>query len=166
MEALLARTAFPSLAGMSSKQRFAYDEAAAGRRGHAPAPMTAWLKNPEFARRAQKLGEFVRFEFSLPPRLRELAVLFVTWYWSAHYEWRIHKKEALKHGLGAEVVEIVASRRPPSFDSAAERVVYDIAASLLETRSAPEALYHEGVRALGETWIVELVGVIGCYIFD
>jgi 4-carboxymuconolactone decarboxylase len=165
MEALLARIELPPLAEMSSEERFAYDEAAAGRRGHAPAPMTAWLKNPEFARRAQKLGEFVRFEMSLPPRLRELAVLVVARYWSAHYEWHVHKKEALKQGLGADVVKMITSRRRPAFESDAERVVYDIVASLLETRSVPDALYQEGVRALGEKWIVELVGVIGYYTF-
>jgi 4-carboxymuconolactone decarboxylase len=165
MEAVLARIELPTLAEMSSEERLAYDEAAAGRRGHAPAPMTAWLKNPEFARRAQKLGEVVRFEISLPPRLRELAVLVVARYWSAHYEWHIHKKEALKHGIGADVVKMITSRRRPAFASEAERVVYDITVSLLETRLVPDALYREGVHALGERWIVELVGVIGYYTF-
>ena len=127
--------------------------------------MTAWLKNPEFARRSQKLGESVRFELSLPAILRELAVLVVARHWAAHYEWRIHKKEALKHGLSAKVVEAITDRRRPTFDSEAERVVYDIATSILETRLVPEALYHEGVRILGEQGLVELVGVVGYYTF-
>ena len=161
----MARIQFPPLAEMSPAEKSAYDEAAAGPRGYAPAPMAAWLKNPEFARRSQKLGESVRFGLNLPDRLRELAVLVVTRYWAAHYEWRIHKKEALKHGLSAQVVEAITARRRPAFETDADRAVYDIATSILETRRVPEALYHEGVRVLGEQGVVELVGVIGYYTF-
>jgi 4-carboxymuconolactone decarboxylase len=163
MEVLLARIQLPPLAEMSSEQRSAYDEAAAGVRGHAPAPMTAWLKNPEFARRSQKLGELLRFQLSLPSHLRELAVLVVARYWTAHYEWLVHKKEALKQGLSSEVVEAIAARRRPAFKSDHERLVYEIATSILETHLVPEQLYQEGVRALGEQGLVELVGVIGYY---
>jgi len=127
--------------------------------------MTAWLRNPEFARRSQKLGELVRFQLSLPARLRELAVLVVARYWVAHFEWSVHKKEALKHGLSAEVVEAIAARRRPSFESEQERLVYEIATSILETRSVPGPLYQDGVRALGEQGLVELVGIIGYYTF-
>lgn len=151
----MARIQLPPLDEMSSEQRSAYDEAAAGPRGHTPAPMTAWLKNPEFARRSQKLGEFLRFQLSLPPRMRELAVLVVARYWVAHYEWSVHKKEALKHGLSAEVVEAIAARRRPAFKSEHERVVYEIATSILETRLVPGQLYQEGVRVLGEQWRVD-----------
>ena len=159
----MARIQLPGLAEMTPEQKAVYDEAAAGPRGHAPAPMTAWLKNPEFARRAQKLGEFVRFQMRLEPRLRELAVLVVARYWAAHHEWRIHKTEALKHGLSAKLVEAIPLRRRPTFETEAERVVYDIATSLLERRLVPEALYREGVQALDEQGMVELVGVIGYY---
>ncbi len=161
----MARIQLPPLAEMSSEQRSAHDEAAAGPRGHAPAPMTAWLKNPEFARRSQKLGELLRFQLSLPSRLRELAVLVVARYWVAHYEWWVHKKEALKHGLSAQVVEAIAARRRPAFKSDDERVVYEIATSILETHLVPGQLYQEGVLALGEQGLVELVGVVGYYTF-
>jgi len=150
---------------MSPEQRAAYDEAAAGPRGHAPAPMAAWILNAEFLRRAQKFGEYVRFHLSLPSNLRELAVLVVARYWVAHHEWRIHKKEAVKHGVSSEIVEAIASQRKPEFASEAERVVYDIANSVLKTRQVPADLYERGVQALGEQELAELVGVIGYYTF-
>src|ERR1700722_20060340 len=86
VEAMLAHIHFPAVAEMSPEQRAAYDEAAAGPRGHAPAPMAAWILNPEFARRAQSLSAYVRFRLSLPSNLRELAVLVVARYWAAHHE--------------------------------------------------------------------------------
>jgi len=161
----MARMQFPASADMAPQQKLAYDEAAAGLRGHAPAPMAAWIRNAELARRSQKLGEYIRFEIGLPGRLRELAVLVVARYWSAHNEWRIHKIEAVRHGLGEDVVKAIAARRRPTFESEADRVVYDIANSLLETRGIPDALYQDAVTNLGEKGLVELVGVVGYYTY-
>jgi 4-carboxymuconolactone decarboxylase len=150
---------------MSAAEKSAYDEAAAGLRGHAPAPMAAWLRNPELARRAQKLGEYIRFQIDLSPRLRELAVLVVARHWSAHHEWRIHKEKAVEQGLSPHVITAIAARRRPRLEDDAERVVYDIATSIVDTRTLPDALYREGVAALGEPGVVELVSVLGYYTF-
>ena len=70
-------------AEMNDDQRRVYESAVAGRRGHAPAPLIAWLGSPELADRAQKLGEFVRYQTTLPPRLSELAILVTARHWTA-----------------------------------------------------------------------------------
>ena len=161
----MARIQLTPLTEMTPEQRSVYDEAAGGLRGHAPAPMTAWLQNAELARRAQKLGEFIRFEMSLPPRLRELAILVVARHWSAHHEWRVHKKIALEAGVSTDVAADIAARRRPSFKNKADRVVYELATQMLETRSIPDDLYKEAISELGEQQVVELVGVLGYYSF-
>jgi len=161
----MARITFPPLADMSPEEKSAYDEAAAGLRGHAPAPMAAWLRNPELARRAQKLGEYIRFQIDLSPRLRELAVLVIARHWSAHHEWRIHKEKAIEQGLSPHIITAITARRRPRFEDDPERVVYDIAMSIVDTRTLPDALYREGVAALGEPGVVELVSVLGYYTF-
>ena len=56
-----------------------------------------------------------------------------------------------------------AARREPPLRDAQERAVYAISTSLLETRGVPEALYVEGVAALGARGMVELVGILGYY---
>ncbi len=151
-EAFLARIQLPALMEMSPEQRSAYNEAVAGPRGYAPAPMNAWIQNPEFARRSQKLGECVRFQLGLPARLRELAALVTVRHWAAHYEWRIHKTEAVRQGLSAQVVEAITARRRPTFENDTDRVVYDVATSILETHAVPEAPLSRGqqVGVLGE----------------
>lgn len=159
----MARIKLPPLDEMTPEQRSAYDEAAGGRRGHAPAPMIAWLQNPELARRAQKLGELMRYETSLPPRLSELAILIVARHWTAHFEWQAHKKEALKAGVSPEVIASIASGKTPELATDEERMVYRIASTLLEKRAIPDALYQEGVRVLRERGVVDLVGVLGYY---
>lgn len=159
----MSRIQLPALDKMTPEQRAVHDEAASGRRGHVPAPMIAWLKSPEFARRAQKLGELLRYETSLPPRLSELAILITARYWTSHYEWRVHKQEALKAGLKPEAIAMIASRRRPNLESEAEFAVYDIATSLLKTGTIADELYRQAVRALTERGIVELVGILGYY---
>jgi 4-carboxymuconolactone decarboxylase len=148
---------------MTPQEKAAYDEAAGGLRGHAPAPMIAWLKNPEFARRAQKLGEYLRYQTSLPPRLSELAILITARYWTSHYEWQAHKQEALKAGLDPEVIASIASRRPPRFASDAEAAIYELATTLFQTGLIPDELYRRGIGILGEKAVVELVGILGYY---
>lgn len=162
-EESLSRIQMKPVAEMTPEEKTAFDEAATGLRGHVPAPMIAWIKNPELARRAQKLGEYLRYQTSLPTRLSELAILTTARYWTSHYEWRVHKKEALKAGLSPEVIANIASHRPPTFDTDDESAVHELATSLLQTGSIPDELYRRGVATLGEKAIVELVGVLGYY---
>src|SRR5581483_159145 len=83
----MARVKIRTPEEMTEEQRRVYNATLAGRRGRMPAPLVAWLESPVLADRAQKLGEFVRYETSLPARLSELAILTVARYWTAQFEW-------------------------------------------------------------------------------
>jgi len=159
----MPRLDMPDAADMTDDQRAVCDETIAGRRGHVPVPLRAWLASPELARRAQRLGEFVRYKTSLPPRLSELAILVTARHWTAQYEWYAHKTEALKAGLDAGVIDAIAERRPPPFASDDERVVYDFSRRLHEDHAVADDLYRSSVDALGPAAVVELVGLLGYY---
>lgn len=148
---------------MNEQQRRVYDETVAGRRGRIPAPLVAWLESPVLADRAQKLGEFVRYETSLPPRLSELAILVVARHWTAQFEWTSHKAEALKSGLHPEIIDDIANRRPPRFKNPDEPVVFEFSATLSQTHAVPEELYNKAVATFGLRGVVELVGILGYY---
>src|SRR4051812_6481891 len=70
----MARLEIPPEADMTPEQLAVCAEVVAGRRGKVPAPMIAWLRNPELARRGQAVGELLRFETGLEPHLSELAI--------------------------------------------------------------------------------------------
>lgn len=148
---------------LDADQRKACDEAAGGKRGRMPAPMQVWIRSPEFARRAQHLGEFTRFETQLEPRLSELAILVTARYWNAQYEWHVHADAALKCGLAPEVVFDISTRRQPAFDDPSQAIVYAFSLALHQTRQVPNELYEEAVKVLGERKVVELVGILGYY---
>jgi 4-carboxymuconolactone decarboxylase len=159
----MARLSLPPEEELTPEQRAACAEAASGVRGRVPAPMTAWIRNPELARRAQKLGELLRYQTTLEPRLSELAILVCARHWTSHYEWTVHKREGLKAGLDPEAVAAIAARREPGLRDAREQAVHDAASALLATGRLPAALHARATEALGERGLVELVGILGYY---
>lgn len=159
----MPRLNFPSPDEMTGGQRFVYDATIAGRRGRAPANVMVWLRSPELASRAQFLGEFVRYETTLPPRLSELAILIVARHWTSQYEWAVHTAEAARAGLPAHVIDAIGARVAPQLDSRDERAVFDFSSALLATHAVPDDIYQAAVGALGERAVVELVGLLGYY---
>lgn len=138
-------------------------EVLAGARGKVPAPMTAWLRNPEFARRTQKLGELLRFDTTLEPNLLEMAILVCARHWKAHVQWNAHKTLALKAGLDPQVISAIGARREPVLEGDRARAVYGISNALLKSGEVSDALYRHAFEQLGERGIVELIGVLGYY---
>ena len=159
----MARLTLPPEEELTPEQRAACAEAVSGLRGRVPAPMTAWIRNPELARRAQTLGELLRNQTTLEPRLSELAILVCARHWTSHYEWTAHKREGLKAGMDPEVVAAIAARREPGLRGAHEQAVHDAAFALLGTGRLPAALHARATEALGERGMVELVGILGYY---
>lgn len=159
----MPRLEMPSEAAMTPEQSAVCAEVVAGRRGKVPAPMIAWLRNPEFARRGQLLGELLRYQTTLEPHLTELAILICGRYWTSHHEWTAHKAMALKAGLDPQVIAAIASRSEPTHCDERQRAVYDVSSTLLSSSRVPAELYARGVAQLGERGMVELVGVLGYY---
>jgi 4-carboxymuconolactone decarboxylase len=149
--------------GMSPDQKAIYDEAVAGKRGSAPAPMMAWLNSPDMARHATRLGEQLRFNTMFPPKLSEIAILVTARHWTAHYEWWAHKRLALKGGLDEKIIDDIRDRRTPSFDDPKAKMIYDIAKSLHEGHGLVQGLYDEAIALLGERGVVEIIGLCGYY---
>jgi 4-carboxymuconolactone decarboxylase len=153
----------PSRAEMSEAQLRVVDDAIAGKRGSAPPPLLAWLASPELAQRAQKLGEFVRFDTSLAPQLSELAILVTARHWTAHYEWFAHRRIGLKAGLCEAVIDAIARREAPQLDDPKAKAVYAFSRALHERRAVPDDIFAEATRQLGQKGVAELVGLLGYY---
>jgi 4-carboxymuconolactone decarboxylase len=149
--------------GMNADQKATYEEAVAGKRGAAPAPMMAWLNSPDMARHATRLGEQLRFNTMFPPKLSEIAILVTARHWTAHYEWWAHKRLALKGGLDVAIIDAIRDRRTPSFDDPKAAMIYDVAKSLHEGHGLAQPLYDAAIALLGERGMVEIIGLCGYY---
>lgn len=148
---------------LTAEQREVYDNIASGPRGEIGAPHWAWLRNPVLAERAQAYGRFCRFETGVDPLLIEIAILTTAAHWQAPLEWDLHEPEALKLGLGDDIVEQIRRRGNPGFNDEAGQAVYVFTRELLEQRRSDENTYTRLVDAVGEQGAVELVGILGYY---
>jgi ABC-type molybdate transport system substrate-binding protein/alkylhydroperoxidase family enzyme len=148
---------------MTDAQRKVYQEIAGGPRGGVRGPFNPLLRSPELADRAQKMGEYIRFNTSLPPRLSEFAILITARYWGSQYEWHAHHPFALKGGLPPKVAEELAQGKRPSGMTEDETAVYDFCSELHRDKAVSDSTYATAIQRFGERGVVDLIGVSGYY---
>lgn len=159
----MSRVATLAPEAMTPEQRRAYDGIVAGPRGRIGGPFNAWLRSPELADTAQRVGAYLRFRTSLPPRLSEMAILMTARFWRAQYEWYAHAPLASKGGLADAVIAALQAGKKPAAMQPDEAVVYDLCSELLDQRQISDATYWRGIATFGETGVVELVAISGYY---
>jgi len=159
----MSRVAELAIEEMSPEQRRIRDEIAGPRGGHARGPFAIWLRVPELADGANRLGNVLRRKTRLDPRAFELMVLVVARHWSAQYEWHVHEAAAREAGLPHDIIEAIRARSRPSFDRELERAVYDAVSELVENRALSAATYERALGALGLEVLIELIAGAGFY---
>lgn len=150
---------------MTDAQRRVHDEIASGPRGRVPGPAGVWIRSPGLADPSQKMGAFLRFDSVIPARLRELSVLVVARHWTAQLEWHMHAIIAEKEGLAPAIMTAIKERRTPEFTDPAEAAVYAFTKELLDKLEVSDSTYAAVVEHLGEVGAVELVGLVGYYVY-
>jgi 4-carboxymuconolactone decarboxylase len=148
---------------MTPDQKRGADNIMSGPRQGMRGPFNALLRSPELADHAQKLGAYVRFNTSIPPRLNELAILLTARHWTAQYEWYAHHRLAMKAGLSPDIAAAIAAGKRPASMQPDETVVYDFCHEVLETGQASDKSFKAAVDKFGERGAIDLIGVIGYY---
>lgn len=148
---------------LAPEQRKIYDDIVSGPRGSIGGPFAPWLQSPTLADRAQKLGEFCRYNTSLPKRLSELAILVTARYWKAQFEWYAHEKMARDGGLAQPIIDAIRERLPPPGMQDDEKAVYDFCSEAYALHYVNDETYARAVQLLGQKAVVELVGILGYY---
>ena len=139
-----------------------YDEILAAR-GSMAGPFGVWMHSPEFTRRATQLGEFLRYNTSLPPRLSELVILITARCQKSEVEWEIHEPLAHKAGLEVEVIEALQRNETPTFNDSEARAIYDYCLELHQTHTVEAGTLRKLTEALGNKAAVEVTGLCGYY---
>jgi 4-carboxymuconolactone decarboxylase len=109
---------------LDAAQQAVWDRMASGARGGVKGPFQALITSPELCARVEQLGVFVRFECSVPMRLRELAILCVGHHWKAAYEWFAHAPIAEKQGVPAAVIAAIGRDSKKKSPSIPMRIVW------------------------------------------
>lgn len=157
------RISLPSAETMSPEQRLVHDRIVAGRRGRVQGPLRAALHSPELAERWQALGEFLRYDTSLPPRLSELAILVTGRACRSPFEWHAHRTEAENAGVEPEIIEALLAQTIPSSLARDDALIVSYAVELNRHDSVSDATHAAVVDRFGERTVVELTALIGYY---
>lgn len=133
-------------------------------RGYGPrGPWVPLLRSPEVMTRARAMGDYLRYNTSLEPRLSEFLILLTAREWSQQYEWYAHHDIALEAGINAETVEAIAAGRRPEGMADDHAILYALFTELNRTRQVSDDTYARAVEMFGERGVIDTVGVIGYY---
>ena len=157
----MSRIQSVSLDHLTPEQRTVHDNIVNGPRGAFSEAYIAWLLSPSIGDIVQQLGACLRFESTLPKRLREFATLVTVRHWNNDLEWYYLAQNVLTNGTPQHVVDSVAARTRPDFDDEAEGVVYDLTTEVLHSGPVSDATYQRAVETLGEAGVFELIAVMG-----
>ena len=149
--------------GLTPEQQRVHDAIVGGPRGTIQGPFPVWLANPGFADAAQKVGEYCRFNTTLPRDLTELAICVTAVHYRAEFEWWAHSRMAHEAGLPEAVTDAIRRGAEPRLDTAAARAVYRTAVALNRRHRLTDAEFAEAEGVLGRQGLVDVVGLCGYY---
>ena len=153
----------PDRASLDPAAQAVWDRIAAGARGGVGGPFTALIRSPELCSRVEQLGVFIRYECSVPMRLRELGSSA-----SASTGGPTTNGSPMRRSQRSRACRRRDRRgrrrgeRIP-FDAPADAAVVGFTRALLRTGRVPEAEFAAAQALLGDRGTVELTGLVGYY---
>lgn len=154
---------------LDAEQRAVLEAIQRGPRGNRPGgiglvgPFGVWVRAPKIGHAVQAFGGTVRFETSLPERVKEVAICTVGAHHRAKFEFAAHASLAIAAGVSRQVVEAIRRGTPPEFDNDDERLAHALTSVLLDTHRIDDGLYGRAKDLFGEAALIELVTIIGYY---
>ncbi|MCR2782966.1 MULTISPECIES: carboxymuconolactone decarboxylase family protein [unclassified Microbacterium] len=145
---------------MTTRQREVF-ERIAGSRGRLGAPFQVWLQSPELCDRVEKLGSYLRWDSSLPLRLRELSLLIAARFFDAQYSWNAHVDVALAEGIPQQAIDALARRETPVFDRDEDQVFYAFCDELLTEHFVSQQTFDAALAYFGPAGLVDTVASLG-----
>jgi 4-carboxymuconolactone decarboxylase len=161
----VAAERFPALKPdqMTPAQKTLADKITSGPRKSFGGPFNAWLRSPMVGDRMQAVGEYIRFNSSVPRQLNEFAILITARAWNAKYEWYAHYPLAIQAGLKPEVAADLAQGIRPRSMTADEAAVYDFSTELRRDKRVSDATFANVKSRFGEQGVIDLIAVNGYY---
>lgn len=158
-------TRFPEvdLEHATQAQRAVAEEIRSGPRKAVIGPFIPLLHAPELARRIQKVGEYLRFESSLPKDVLECAVITVATRWQSAFEWKIHSQLALDAGVPAAVVDGLRDRADAERFPAPYALIVRLCRQALDDGDIGDASFAAAQAAHGHQGVLELLTICGYY---
>lgn len=157
------RLPMPSAERLSAEQRAAAQALIDGPRKGVYGPFLPLLRSPVLLERVASVGEYLRFQSVLAPRIRELATCAAARHVGNQFEWVMHAPLAIQAGVSAEAIAALRQGARPRSLAADEQDALDFAQELLATHGVSDLTYRAALARWGEQGVVELTTLIGYF---
>ena len=132
-------------------------------RGGVRGPFGVLIHVPRLADRVAALEDYFRFDAELPEADRELVILTTARELGARYAWARHEVRGREVGTRAEAIEILRAHGALDGLTPRERLLAELARSLIRTRGLSDDLFGRAESELGLRQFVEVVALTGHY---
>jgi len=127
-------------------------------------PYHIMLRSPQAAEQIINLMDYLRFQSTVPNRLKEFSIMIQGRLWRSQVEWGSHYQPAIKAGVSAETLaQLKANTRPASMQPD-EAAVYDFCVELYTKHSVSDETYGRLHQFLNDQQIVDLTLLQGLYV--
>jgi 4-carboxymuconolactone decarboxylase len=154
----------PAMSSLDEAQRAAAKALIDGPRKGVHGPFVPLLRSPVLLERIANVGEYLRFDSVLDPRLRELATCVAARHASNRFEWSMHAPLALKAGVAPEAIEALRQGATPRPLAPDEQDAVDFVHELLATHGVSDLAYQAALVRWGERGVVELTSLMGYFV--
>jgi 4-carboxymuconolactone decarboxylase len=158
------RLPMPAAGSMSAQQREAADALIAGPRKGVYGPFLPLLRSPQLLERVARVGEYLRFDSVLAPRIRELVTCAAARHVTNQFEWLMHEPLALKAGVSPATLDALRAGARPRDLPPDEEAALDFSAELLNRFGVSDATYGAALQVFGEQGVVELATLVGYFV--
>ena len=138
-------------------------DAIAASRGRVSGPFSVLLNSPEIAGRAAHLGAYIRFESTLAPAERELAIITTSREFDCGYEWSAHATLAKEAGVRDEAIAVVANKGDLAELTTDEALIVRYGRELFRDHRISDETFVAARQRFGDKGITELTATMGYY---
>ena len=127
-------------------------------------PYHIMLRSPKAAEQIINLMDYLRFQSSVPNRLKEFSIMIQGRLWRSQVEWATHYQPALKAGVSEETLAQLKTNMRPTSMQPDEAAVYDFCTELYTRHAVSDATYGRLHQFLNDQQIVDLTLLQGLYV--
>ena len=119
---------------------------------------------PEMMQRGEHLRAYLRGDASsLPPKIRELAMILTAREMDCQFIWHAHVGHARQAGVRDDIVDHLRDKQELTHLAPDEAAVVTYGRELLRTRQVSQATFDAALAQFGTRGLIELTNLMGYY---
>ncbi|VCU72420.1 Carboxymuconolactone decarboxylase family protein [Pigmentiphaga humi] len=157
------RLPLPLPDSMNDAQRAAGEALIAGPRQGVKGPFIPLMRSPVLLERLAGVGEYLRFESTLPANINEFVMTVVAREMGNQFEWATHYPLAIRAGVSEETLKDLAQGARPRAMSDEEADAWAFTFELLHRHGVSDLTYDAALGRWGECGVVEMGALVGYF---